>query len=62
MNSFAFRSHADASDDRLTILEQKADKSLSKCLFIVAELDMLRDDSYSRTKKRILLRMSSHYF
>lgn len=41
----------DRSDPRVALLKNKLFDSLPPCLIIAAELDVLRDESYSKTKK-----------
>ena len=48
--SNALRNEDDKNDPRVAILRHQSLISLPTCLFIVAELDPLRDDSYSRRK------------
>ncbi|CAF3276575.1 unnamed protein product, partial [Rotaria sp. Silwood2] len=45
--SNALRNEDDKNDSRVSILLNKSFNSLPTCLFIVAELDPLRDDSYN---------------
>ncbi|CAF4060227.1 unnamed protein product, partial [Rotaria sp. Silwood1] len=45
--SNALRNEDDKNDSRFSILLNKSFNSLPTCLFIVAELDPLRDDSYN---------------
>jgi acetyl esterase/lipase len=46
----ALRNEADKTNPRASVLHNKTFDSLPPCLFIVAELDPLRDDSYSKRK------------
>jgi acetyl esterase/lipase len=51
--SNALRNDADKTNPRASVLRHKSFDSLPTCLFIVAELDPLRDDSYSKRESKI---------
>jgi acetyl esterase len=46
----ALRDENDKKDPRASVLLQESFENLPPCLFIVAELDPLRDDSYSMNR------------
>ena len=46
--SNAFGNENDKKDPRVSILTNKLSNSVPPCLLITAELDVLRDDSYSK--------------
>ncbi len=59
MISFRFTSNAlrdenDMKDPRASVLLHKSFDNLPPCLFIVAELDPLRDDSYRMNHRRTI--------
>jgi acetyl esterase/lipase len=48
--SNALRNDNDKKDPRISLLTNKLSNSIPPCLLIAAELDPLRDDSYSKRK------------
>ncbi|CAF2060908.1 unnamed protein product [Rotaria magnacalcarata] len=49
-SSNAFRNDDDKKDSRVSLLDKESFDSLPPCLFIAAELDPVRDDSYNYNK------------
>ncbi len=47
----AYHDPDDIKDPRVSVLLSKSFDGLPPCLFIVAELDPIRDESYGRSKK-----------
>ena len=56
--SQALRNEEDKRNPRVAILHHQSLDSLPRCLFIVAELDPLRDDSYSKRNRSINEKMN----
>ena len=51
----ALRDENDKKDPRASVILQKSFENLPPCLFIVAELDPLRDDSYGMERRTFKL-------
>ena len=55
-NSNALRDENDKKDPRASVLLYETFENVPSCLFIVAELDPLRDDSYSMNRLDLKLK------